>query len=156
MDKNLLLEAMKASISEVLETMFFMPVDFGPTDEKSAESIATINPVAARLEFSGSEKGCFHLQVPEALARNISADFMGIDPTRLTRDDVTGTVNEMINMLAGNTLSHYDPTVAFDLSVPEKVPAEKQPPERTGASAMVRLHIQTLDNRMLLAVTFRE
>lgn len=156
MDHIRLLEAMKASISEVLETMFFMPVDFVSTEAVPDTPSAADKPMAAGLGFGGPVEGRFQLQVPEGLAGSISADFLGIDTGRLTREDVDGTIKEMINMLAGNTLSHYDPQMVFDLGVPERVPVEKPPTDPSSAGARVDLHIQTLDSRMLMTVTIMD
>ena len=59
MDKETLIKAMKASTSEVLETMFFMPVDFLSGGEEYPERDSDGADVAVWLDFDGPSSGCF-------------------------------------------------------------------------------------------------
>lgn len=121
MDKSALTQAMKASISEVLEQMFFLPIDFTalaavPPDTQSSNTL-----IIAKLGFQGATSGTFMLMVPLTLAQSVSADFFGTDPRSLSKDQVADTILEMVNMLAGSTLSYYDRSALFDLQIPELI-----------------------------------
>jgi CheY-specific phosphatase CheX len=145
MDKSAMTEAMKASISEVLEQMFFIPIDFMAPDAVPPDPLASI---IAKLGFSGSPGGTFMIQVPESLAQSISADFLGIAPQDLSDDQVTGTVLEMINMLAGGTLSTYDRHALFDLQIPELISSYDAGAWTHEGFDGIIIRIQTPENRM--------
>jgi CheY-specific phosphatase CheX len=121
MDKPALTQAMKASISEVLEQMFFMPIDFMGPAIAGADPEPDPEPVIARLGFRGSPCGTFLLLIPAALAQSVAADFLGVATEGLSRDQVAATVLEMVNMLAGGTLGRYDHQALFDLQIPELI-----------------------------------
>jgi CheY-specific phosphatase CheX len=150
MNKEKLMTAMQTSISEVLETMFFLPVDFLGPSESPCKGLNDETVVAAKLGFDGPASGIFRLLVPENLARLISADFLGIDPAEMTAEDVAGTVKEMINMLAGNTFSIYDADTVFDLMVPEMEAAGATQARYVGGDSTITIDIDTLENRMVL------
>ncbi len=154
MDTLAMIQAMKASISEVLEQMFFLPIDMVETQKENIttgpDDQQTIN---ARLGFDGVPSGTFLLNIPKDLAASITADFLGTIPEKLSMEQITGTVKEMINMLAGNTLGAYDPQTPFDLQIPELI----APPSCNGAATChatdIDIEIETLDNRMTLHMT---
>lgn len=150
MDKSLMTQAMKASISEVLEQMFFLPIDFFSLIPGGIDQYINGETVATRLEFSGAHIGTFWLSMPIFLARSVSADFLGSTPEKLSIDQVFGTALEMINMLAGSTLSHYDHAAVFDLSIPDLPPSNRFFEACTTADQnQMIIGIQTLQSHML-------
>ena len=155
MDKDALTQAMKDSISEVLETMFFMPVDFMCTGNGKDKPADKTEPIAAQLHFSGPVSGCIRLTAPKNLARDISSDFLGIDPDEVAPEDMVGTVKEMINMLAGNTLSLYNPKVVFDMGVPEIISGKDPLNRNIDEYELIRLEIQTLASCMTMVVGYK-
>jgi CheY-specific phosphatase CheX len=122
MKKNLLKMAMKNSISDVLETMFFLPMDFSDmVDAHELWNTGKDQILAAKLNFDGPLIGDCIFYIPERLAKSITADFMGKEEEGISDDQVKGTVKEIINMIVGNTFSRYDPEAAFNLGIPELV-----------------------------------
>lgn len=122
MEKKDLMAAMRNSISEVLETMFFLPIDF--LEAESFEAVNQMNEagtLAARLNFKGAFSGYCVFHIPKTVAASISADFMGYEESNLADDQISGTVKEITNMVVGNTFSLLDETLVFDLEVPELV-----------------------------------
>lgn len=150
MNKNALIAAMKSSIFDVLETMFFIPVDVVPAENQENEWVDECDMITIRLNFKGPASGFFVLAVPQALAMDVSSDFLGVAPAALTESHVTGTIKEMINMLAGNTLSHYDAAPPFDLDIPTTVLYEETSP--SASYDRVLLPIQTPTGHMMLIV----
>ena len=148
MDKSKMMDAMKASISEVLEQMFFLPVDFSVPDATPSELEAEQASIIAKLEFSGSPGGIFLLRVPAALAHSVSADFLGIPPPNLADDQVAGTILEMANMLAGSTLSTYDPHALFDLQIPQLIQDQDESAMAGDIPDRIIIRIQTPESRM--------
>lgn len=155
MDKDALTKAMKDSISEVLETMFFMPVDFMSTGKGKAQPADKTEPIAVQLHFSGPVSGCIRLTAPKNLAREVSSDFLGIDPDTVVPADMVGTIKEMINMLAGNTLSLYDPKVVFDMGVPETIPGGDPLTRNIDEYELIHLEIQTLASCMTMVLGYK-
>ncbi len=114
--------AMTDSISNVLETMFFLPLDISDTIRVNMlKTPANDAIIATRLGFSGPFKGHFGFFIPKKLAKSLTADFLGQDPNSISDDQTEETVKEIINMLAGDTLSSYDSQAVFDLQIPELV-----------------------------------
>ncbi len=147
MDIAAMTRAMKDSISEVLEQMFFLPVEF--IDLQQTPAFRSADPgtlLTAMVGFDGPLSGNFRLWVPRTLATEAAADFMGVLPEALDEDQVAGTVLEMINMLAGNTLGAYAPRTIFDLRIPEMAPR----PDRSGGEdrPVIEIGIQTPGGHM--------
>jgi len=155
MDKTVLTEAMKASISEVLEQMFFMPIDFIAPEKAWADPEPDNPSIFAKLGFSGSPCGIFMLRIPCALAQSVSADFLGTAPQSLSQDQITGTVLEMVNMLAGSTLSFYDHRALFDLQIPELLAINDARALAQEGSDKIVVRIQTPENRMTFQVVLQ-
>jgi CheY-specific phosphatase CheX len=148
MDKSALMQAMKASISEVLEQMFFMPIDFLAPEKDGAEPESDPASIIARLGFSGSPSGTFVLLVPASLAQSVAADFLGAPARSLSKDQVVGTVLEMVNMLAGSTLSNYDHQALFDLQIPELITFNEVRALGEGMPDRIVIGIQATESRM--------
>ena len=148
MDKSVLTHAMKASISEVLERMFFMPIEFVASDLALPDPPSEDASIIAKLSFSGSRSGTFILLVPKALAQSVSADFLGTSVQSLTSDQVAGTVLEMVNMLAGSALSIYDHRALFDLQIPELIACRDACAMTEGGPDQIVIKIQTPQSRM--------
>ncbi len=114
--------AMMASISEVLETMFYMSLDFD--DHKTLKNMDILQngvPMACRLDFAGPFSGCFLLIIPEKLLIEMSQNFMGIEEVEIKQQQLEGTIKELTNMIAGNTFSTLNDQIEFNLSIPEIV-----------------------------------
>ena len=150
MDTSTMINAMKDSISEVLEQMFFLPIDFIDPQQPPADASWDHSAIiGTTLAFSGLPSGRFRLTMPKTLAMAVTADFMGIQPETLSDEQVSGTVKEMINMLAGNALSAYAPQAVFDLQLPEMLlPAADEIPQKSRST--IDICIQTLEGRMML------
>jgi CheY-specific phosphatase CheX len=148
MDKSAMTEAMKASISEVLELMFFMPIEIAAPDKTGADPQLDPETIVAKLEFSGLACGTFFLIIPASLAQSVTADFLGVTSQGQARELVPGTVLEMVNMLAGGTLSAYDHQALFDLQIPELIPVNELRALTEGIADNIEISIQTAESRM--------
>ncbi len=144
MEKKALMRAMKNSISEVLETMFFLPVDF--SDTVNAEEIQMS---VTKLDFSGPFSGSFVLFIPEELAVSLTANFLGKDKEKVSQDNVIETSKEVINMIAGSTFANLDDQAVFDLNIPENILFE-QAVHFPGTEDDIFVQIITLDNYFVL------
>jgi chemotaxis protein CheY-P-specific phosphatase CheC len=149
MDKELLTKAMKASISEVLEKMFFLPLDF--FDSKEPGDLwqpDTVELIAIRLDFSGPAKGYFVFFIPRELCVALCADFMGIEPDSVTPEHVDQTAKEIINMIAGSTFTALDENEVFDLGIPDAAPAQSLWTYDGEADNEIFLGIETINGKL--------
>ncbi|WP_300455014.1 chemotaxis protein CheX [Desulfobacula sp.] len=117
--KTILMTAMEASISEVMETMFFLPVEFGREATLAQCKMDKKNNLVCRLVFTGDASGSLILMAPEILAAEMAENFMGEVSENLTQDHLSGTLTEMLNMVCGNALSKTKSKVPFELGIPE-------------------------------------
>jgi CheY-specific phosphatase CheX len=149
--------AMKNSISEVLETMFFLSLDFFHNDADIRElwTMGKDQIVAAKLNFSGPLSGYAIFCIPKKSAVSITADFMGKDEEEISDDQINGTVKEIINMIIGNTFSRYDPDVVFDLGVPELVAFNDFLKEVSDSEKRFSIVIETLENYLAFQMNVR-
>jgi CheY-specific phosphatase CheX len=143
--------AMKDSIFNVIEQMFFLPIEVSETNGSVDTGLQTTSWITAGVGFNGPSGGEFMLSIPADLATAMAVDFLGISPEMMSSDQITGTVKEMINMLAGSTLSAYEPEAAFDLQIPQIIAAPEPSTSDSKPEGSIVLLIETPDDRM----TFR-
>ena len=144
MERKALMRAMKNAISKVLETMFFLPVDFSDT-----VNTEEIQMSVTKLDFSGPFSGSFVLFIPEEFAVSLTANFLGKDKEKVSEDNVIETSKEVINMIAGSTFANLDDQAVFDLNIPENILFE-QAVHFPGAEDDIFVQIITLDNYFVL------
>ena len=110
---------MKDSISDVFETMFFLPLDFEEgADPKKQKKRVKEEMLAVRLAFYGPLSGYFIFLIPKKLTLSLTAGFLGEGIPDVTLDKIHGTVTEMLNMVAGDLFSRLDSKAVFDLGIP--------------------------------------
>ncbi|GAB6096509.1 hypothetical protein JCM14469_27620 [Desulfatiferula olefinivorans] len=112
--------AMTASISDVLETMFYMPLECDDAARRRPEALFDQPDLrVCRLDFGGKLSGRFFMVIPEALLVTMAADFMGEDPRNIKRPHSDGIIKEVLNMVAGHMFSNMDSASEFTLGIPE-------------------------------------
>lgn len=113
---------MMASISEVLETMFYMPLEFDDYGETyQLGRFDTPDLRICKLEFSGKLSGHFIMAIPESLLFSMASDFMGEDRESITRLHSDGILKEALNMVAGHMFSNMDKKTEYNLGIPEMI-----------------------------------
>ncbi len=126
--KKILMTAMTASISKVMETMFYMPVEFEEQLCKLSEKMHQHKPImACHLKFSGDSSGDIILIIPETLLEDMAENFMGTSKEELTNEHISGTLTEILNMICGNALGKVESKVPFALDIPEIIDTAKIP-----------------------------
>lgn len=121
--KKMLMKAMMTSISEVMETMFFLPVEFDDESTLLKCSLNKEKTIACRLTFNGDVSGSLAIVAPINLVAEMAENFMGEAKGLLTDEHFSGTLTEMLNMVCGNALSKTESKVPFELSIPEEIDA---------------------------------
>jgi len=156
MEKESLTTAMKTSISNVLETMFFLPMDFpDAVNKKEFWTGKTGQIMAIRLDFDGPFCGYCVLYMPKKMAVSMAADFMGIDAEGIPDDQIIGTVMEVTNMITGNTFSLYDEEAVFDLKIPGLVRPANFKEVFVGYKNDIFVVIDSLENRMAFQMSIK-
>lgn len=149
MDRDALISAMRTSISEVLETMFFLPLEFAQhRDPGELWTPEDEGVLVIRLDFNGPFSGNFFFCIPGDLARSLTANFLGESEGAVSREHATETVKEIINMIAGNTFSLYDEGEVFDLDIPEVVRLEGATKPESRIEDELIVAVDTLDNHL--------
>jgi chemotaxis protein CheY-P-specific phosphatase CheC len=149
MESKALITAMKISISDVLETMFFLPLDF--SDATNAQELwgdEKDQMIAAKLNFDGPFSGHAVSYIPKKLAASVTADFIGKDEKSISHEHINGTVKEIINIVVGNILSNLDPKKVFNLSVPELIGFDENRIDPAESKQEIFIGIDTLENHM--------
>lgn len=150
MEKQSLIQAMRHSISEVLEAMFYLPVEFSDTVAETDLPDSEMDRMAAfRLKFSGPFSGAFVLLVPAEFVAVLAGNFLGKDKDEVSSQNVIETSKEIINMIAGNTFAILNDQAVFDLNLPEALSLD-QARQASGYADEIVVRSEIMDNHLFL------
>ncbi len=153
METERLESATKRSISEVLEKMFFLPVDFPERSEGAGPALSGSGKyMITRLRFKGPFAGHFLFVIPEELTPSLAAGFLGEDERQVTLEQRADTVKEIINMIAGNTFCILDDHALFNLEIPEMVEGSEAAGLGLGGQKGVYIPVQTTESSLAVQV----
>lgn len=153
MDRSSLMKAMKNSISNVLEKMFFLTLEV--SESRGSNYFTGMNNIiCSRLMFKGQLSGQFFLYIPGALANTMTADFLGMEKKDISNDEVIGTLKEIINMIAGNTFALYDDKAVFNLGIPAIFFKDNSGADRSEND--INITIKTPDSQMVLKLSLNQ
>jgi CheY-specific phosphatase CheX len=113
-------EALRDSVNEVLEKMFFVEA-LGESPDSAPDGTEPAAEIAARLTFDGEPSGSLTLRLTSAAARPIAADFLGTDVETVSDRQVEEVVCELANMICGSVLSRVESATIFNLAAPQIV-----------------------------------
>lgn len=94
---------MKSVISELLETMFFMSVDFEPQVPVETYRLASSIILARDLQ-----KIQIDLFLTEPFAREAASNFLGVGGDEVSSHDIEDVVKEIANMVAGSYMTRME------------------------------------------------
>ena len=155
MDKTTLTTAMTTSISDVLETMFFLPIEISSAAKvEDLWNADQTGMLAARLDYKGPVSGHCILFMPEKLSVDITADFLGETPENVADEQSHGTVKEIINMIVGNLFSLLDPQAVFDLGIPNLVAFGENCAGAADANQEIFMALNTLESHLAIRIFF--
>ena len=124
--KKILMKAVMTSISEVMETMFFLPVEFGDEMKLGDSGIDQSKPImVSELKFTGDVSGSLSILATRDLIGEMAENFMGEAKGLLSDEHLSGTLAEMLNMVCGNALSKTDSKIPFELGIPQMIDDKK-------------------------------
>ena len=146
MNENVIRQALRESVDEVLERMFFVEVLGESTDPVSD---ASAGEIAAALTFQGDPSGSFLLRLTPVAARQIAADFLGIDEPEVSDTQTSDVVRELANMICGSVLSRLESAATFRLAEPRIVPPSK---EIAGNPAYIHYAAELPNGRLIVSL----
>lgn len=148
-----IMKKMKDAISNVLETMFFLPTEILDRDISLQQWLAHEKALlGSQIHFHGSLSGSTYLLVPEEVAGEITANFLGLGEGEVTEEQKKDTVKEAINMIGGQLLSLLDSEGAFRLGIPELMDEGELGVERLGELEGDVLFIETESNHLAAGI----
>jgi hypothetical protein len=109
-----MLESLKAATFEVLETMFFI----FPESLDDAISLFHGPGLRAWVPVEGPKNFQVGLTIPESLAREMTANFLGLEMTEVSPERMEDVVKETANMVAGSFLTREHVPEAYNLKPP--------------------------------------
>jgi CheY-specific phosphatase CheX len=118
-------QALRDSVDEVLEKMFFAET----LGEASGADQAEDSPhgtIAVELAFEGEPSGSMCLRLTADAAREIAADFLGMEGAEISINQISEVVRELANMICGSVLSRVESAATFRLGVPRIVTAGEE------------------------------
>ena len=111
---------MKQAISNVLELMFFLPIQFTKNECPVSEWLIQDQVyTGATLGFTGLVSGSYYLLIPAVMAKEITANFLGLSEEEVNEAQESDTVKEALNMIGGHMLSLVDKPDGYQLGIPE-------------------------------------
>jgi CheY-specific phosphatase CheX len=153
MEKAAMMKAMKASISDVLETMFYQMVQIVGNDcGLQAWFAPGQSLLGVTLNFSGPSAGSFYILIPVDMANEITANFLGLDAGEIDAEQRTDTVKEALNMVSGGMLSVIDPQGAFKLGIPKIIAEDELTHDKLKDLPKDVILLETEDNRLAAAI----
>jgi hypothetical protein len=113
-------KALRASISDVFSTMFFMVPEWDP------ELLPELGPQKAEGWHQGMvvvsrqqvEIGLW-VWCPPQVSRDLAANILAQDPGDLESEQILDAFREMINMVAGGVLTTVDPQGSWTMGLPQ-------------------------------------
>lgn len=148
MTESSIRRALRDSVIEILEKMFFAAA----LDESAVpepDPSATADEIAVRLTFRGEPPGSLTLRLTRVAARQIAADFLGIDEVGVSDLQTAEVVRELANMICGSVLSRVESATAFHLSEPRMVESWE---ETAGSLSNTRYAVELSNGRLSLNV----
>jgi len=117
-----MMEAMHQAISDVMNKMFFLPVQINKKGLALREWFSNKLPlVGAAITLTGPLTGFSYLLVPEGVAREMTANFLGIAEKEVDVKQERDTVKEALNMIIGHMLSKFDKKGDLRIGIPQLI-----------------------------------
>ena len=153
MDKEKLMMNLKVAISNVMETMFFEPVQIIEKNTTLQEWFSDGESlIGATLGFSGALKGLFYLLVPLTATDEIVGNFLGLCREEIDYNQREDSVKEALNMIGGSSFSLFDKNGEFKLAIPKLMSKEKCTYDQLGHIKGDTVFIESMDNRLAAVV----
>jgi hypothetical protein len=147
---------MKTAISNVMETMFFQPMQINDNPKLIKNWFSDNQPLfGARLYFDGPVSGMTYILLSTSDMEEMTADFLGISRDNVHKDQVRDTIKETLNMISGNMFSLCENASAFHLNIPELIDEENLISKINEVLKGDMLFIETKEKRLIMGLIVR-
>ena len=151
--RDALMRSIREAISNSLETMFFLPVQFSDTKCTLQEWFSGEQSlIGATLKFYGPWSGSFYLFMPVRLVDEVTGNFLGLEEESIGEEQKKDTVKEAINIIGGHMFSIFDKEGIFRLGIPEIVEEHEVTDDKLGNMKGDAVLIETGDNRLAAGI----
>lgn len=117
-----MMEMMLQAISDVMNKMFFLPVQVNEKGLALQEWFSNKLPlVGAIINITGPLSGFSYLLIPAEVAREMTANFLGIAEKEINVKQERDTVKEALNMITGDMLSQFDRKGILRIGIPQLI-----------------------------------
>lgn len=155
MERETLTKSMKEAISNVLETMFYLPVQFVENNFTLLEWFTHAQSLlGATLSFHGPATGRISLLIPVNILKEITANFLGLNEGEINEEQKRDTVKEILNMIGGHMLSLVDKGGLFKIGLPEAIDEDDLSDHKLGEIKGEIILIETEDNHLAAGIAF--
>ncbi|MDQ1331916.1 MAG: hypothetical protein QG578_2186 [Thermodesulfobacteriota bacterium] len=150
-------KAMHQAISDVMNKMFFLPVQINLKGLAVREWFSNRHPlIGAEVGLTGGRlSGYSYLMMPGAAAREMTANFLGIAEKEMKATQERDTVKEALNMITGNMLSQCDKKGFLRIGIPRLINENDLPAGRLDAFDKGAILIETEHSRMAAGIVLR-
>ena len=155
MKRETLMENLRVAISNVLETMFYQPVQFLDANCTLQEWFSDKPSLfGATLSFSGPSTGLMYLLAPAQIVGEMTANFLGLKEEEINGEQKRDTLKEALNMAGGHMLSLQDKEGHFRIGLPELMDKDDVKDNRLGELEGNVILIETEDDRLAAGIVF--
>lgn len=149
MRRKSLMKVMRAAISDVLETMFFMTVQFAESRCALKEWFPDEQSLfGATISFNGPSSGSLWLVAPVSALNEITANFLGRGKDEISDEEKRDTVKEALNMIGGHGFSLFGRKDTFALGIPNSIEGLTLIENMQGNSSKNTILIEAGHNRL--------
>jgi len=153
MEKRTMMETMRAAISNVMETMFFQPVQISDKDFTLQEWFSDKESLlGAKLNFTGPSSGLCYFLIPAKLMGEITANFLGLEKEETNEEQKRDTIKEALNMIGGHMFSLYDNEGTINLGIPELIEEKNIKHYKLGEIKGDTVFIETEDSHLAAGI----
>ena len=153
MNAETMVTTLKGAISNVLETMFFQPVQFVDFSCSLQEWFSGRDSLlGATIGFRGPSSGSMFFLSPMKVLREMTANFLGLSEEEINQEQQMDTIKEILNMTGGHMLSLIDKEGLFKIGIPELIDIHDHTNTRLEELRGDTLLIQTEDDHLAAGI----
>jgi len=117
------MKVMHQAISDVMNKMFFLPVQVNAKEFSMREWFSTeLRLFGATVSLTGGTlKGSSYLLIPAGVVKEMTANFLGVAEKEINVQQEGDTVKEALNMVTGNMLSQFDKKGLLRIGIPQLI-----------------------------------
>jgi CheY-specific phosphatase CheX len=152
------MKAMHQAISDVMNKMFFLPVQIKVKGPVLREWFSNRFPlVGVAVSLTGKPlTGFSYTLIPQKTAREMTANFLGMADMDITAKQETDTVKEALNMITGTMLSEFDGSGVVRMGIPQLINEGDLSAVKLDRFDKRAIYIETEHSRMAAGIVLKQ